>query len=175
MRFTTIASSLFLLATFVVTSSVSAANFYFQANLDGLQEVPPNASPAYGLVDLTLDDTTGAWTITTGTYQDLLGGINGAAIHGPANPGVNAAIITNLTMDTPGAATGTVSGNGVFTPSQVLDLQAEKYYVNLRSSVFPSGEIRGQLLLVPEPSTFVLAGFGIVGFGVLKLRRRKAA
>ncbi len=51
---------------------VHATILNFEVNLDGLQEVPPNASPSFGFADLTLDDSSGLVSMTTGTYQDLL-------------------------------------------------------------------------------------------------------
>jgi hypothetical protein len=44
--------------------------------------------------------------------------------------------------------------------------------MNVHTSVFPGGEIRGQLLLIPEPSTAALLGLG-AGATALALRRRK--
>src|SRR5262245_15720689 len=44
-------------------------------------------------------------------------------------------------------------------------------YLNIHTSMFPGGEIRGQLSPVPEPSSMVLLGSGLVGFIVM--RRRK--
>ena len=151
--------------------SASAAILTFEANLDGLQEVPPNASPAFGQADLTLDTVSGLVTITTGTYQDLLGGatvvtLNDAAI------GFNGPIALALTLDTPGAATGTFSGSGTITAGQVTDMIATNTYINIRSQVFPSGEIRGQLFVVPEPSSVLLACSGIVGLLVVSRRKK---
>lgn len=47
------------------------------------------------------------------------------------------------------------------------------YYVNLHTSVFPGGEIRGQLAPVPEASTYamMLGGLGLVGFMAARRRR----
>jgi hypothetical protein len=45
-------------------------------------------------------------------------------------------------------------------------------YLNVHSSAFPGGEIRGFVSVVPEPSTYALMGTGLIGLGVLARRRR---
>jgi hypothetical protein len=45
-------------------------------------------------------------------------------------------------------------------------------YMNVHTSTFPGGEIRGQLLLVPEPSVGALAGLGAGLMLVWRWRRK---
>jgi uncharacterized protein (TIGR03382 family) len=157
----------------VGTHSASAVVLNFDANFDGLQEVPPNASPAFGFGELTLDTVSGNVTITTGTYQDLLGGASAVTLNGMAGPGVNAPILFALTLDTPGAATGTFSGSGTLGVMAIGGMQAGNTYINIRSQVFPSGEIRGQLFQVtPEPGSIMLAVVGAMGLAAGARRRR---
>lgn len=156
----------------IVAQSASAVTLTFEANLDGLQESPPNASPAFGLGDLTLDTVSGNVTINTGTYQDLLGGATAVTLNGMAGPGTNAGILITLTLDTPGAATGTFSGGGTLGVMAIGGMQAGNTYINIRSQVFPSGEIRGQLFQVtPEPGSIMLAIFGALGLAACTRRR----
>ena len=68
----------------MLSSQASATVFTLQSNLDGLQEVPPNGSPAFGLGDFTLDDSTNTLAVTTGSYQDLLGGSTAVTVNDAA-------------------------------------------------------------------------------------------
>ena len=152
-------------------SGASAVTLQFEANLDALQEVPPNGSPAFGLGDFNLDTTTSNITVTTGSYQVLLGNSTAVTLNDAAL-GFSGPIAITLTLDAPGATTGTFSGSGLLTPTQVADLEAGNFYVNIRSIVVPAGEIRGQLVAVPEPSTAALACVGLIGL-VAASRKRK--
>ena len=57
------------------------------------------------------------------------------------------------------------------TAPQMADLQNGLYYVNVHTSLFPGGEIRGQLGLVPEPGTIVLIGTGALGLLAVARKR----
>ncbi|WP_337174127.1 CHRD domain-containing protein [Paludisphaera sp.] len=48
-------------------------------------------------------------------------------------------------------------------------------YINFHTSQFPGGEIRGQIIFVPEPSSVIALGAGIAGLGLLASRRRRAS
>jgi hypothetical protein len=163
-----------LVAVLAAGRSALATIRSFEANLDGLQEVPPDASPAFGLADVTLNDATGAVSITTGTYQDLLGGSTAVTLNGFAAVGSNASVLITLTLDTPGAATGTFSGGGTLADQAAIDgMIAGNTYINIRSQVFPTGEIRGQVLLTPEPASVAIGT--IFASAVVLSRHKKRA
>ena len=82
-------------------------------------------------------------------------------------------MIHGLTFDF-GVNSGNYSngaGLTTFTAPQMADLINGLYYVNIHSTFRPGGEIRGQILLVPEPSTAALVGLGI---GLLAVVRRRS-
>jgi hypothetical protein len=160
----------FALVLFVCVAGARGAILSFEANLDGLQEVPPNSSPGFGLLDATVNDVSGAFLVTTGTFQDLLGGSTAVTINDAA-VGTNGPIVLVLTLDTPAANTGTFSGGGTLTAPQIADAVAGNLYVNIRSQVFPSGEIRGQLFGTPEPSSLLLFAMASIGFLMIARRR----
>ncbi|HXJ55197.1 MAG TPA: CHRD domain-containing protein [Verrucomicrobiae bacterium] len=134
---------------------------------------------------LTLVGTT--MTIN-GTFSGLSGNSTAAHIHGPSGPfPASASVIYDFTpgglnLATLGSTSGGINGsfelvpkaNGAYTVAQQMaDLNAGQWYVNVHSTTFGGGEIRGQILAVPEPSTWLLAGLGVAS--LLVLRRRQNA
>jgi hypothetical protein len=128
----------------------------YVANLDPFQEVPPHNTPGYGSADLTLSGMTLSIDANTGVYADLLAGASTVRLQDAA-AGMNGPTIVTFTLDTPGNTSGTFEGSGTLTAAQITDLNSNNLYINITDSVFPSGEIRGQIEGVPEPSTFVMA------------------
>jgi hypothetical protein len=149
--------------------SLSHAQGTFEADLAGYQEVPPNSSPGYGDAEFSLSGTT--LTVITGSYTDLLGNSSTVRL-ADAAAGKNGATAYAFTLTSPGTTSGTFTGSDTaLTAQQITDLYAGDLYVNITSTVYPSGEIRGQLELVPEPETIYLIGAGALAF--LSMRRRK--
>jgi len=149
-----------------LVSSLQAATLVFNGVLQGSQENPANASPGTGAVSLTVDSVTRIWSLT-GNFSGLNGNTTAAHIHGPAAPGVNAAVLTSLTP-TLGVTFGSISGAGTFSVSNYNSLVSELLYVNLHTSSFGGGELRAQL--IPEPSAAILGA--VAGLGLLRRRRR---
>lgn len=142
--------------------------------LSSAQEVPPNGSTGSGACTITLDDVTGSVTVT-GNYTGLSGNATAAHIHGPAAVGVNAGIIVGLTPT--GGTTGTLSGGGVLSPANVTNMLNGLTYVNVHSTVFPGGEVRGQIVAsVPALSWEWMAVLGVLAAagGAFVLTRRPA-
>lgn len=126
--------------------SPASAQQYFQANLDGLQVVTPNASPAVGFGCFTLNpDSTLDYQVS---YVGLLGVETSAHIHGPAPAGVNAGVQFAFALGTPKVGTF-----GPLTGAQMSDLMSGLYYVQIHTNLFPGGEIRGQILASGSPCT----------------------
>src|SRR5260221_8574916 len=80
----------------------------------------------------------------TVTFSGLTSAASAAHIHGPGGPGVAAPVIIPLT-GFPATTSGTYSNTFAITPTQVSELTNGLTYVNIHDSVFPGGEIRGQL------------------------------
>jgi hypothetical protein len=66
---------------------------------------------------------------------------------------------------------GTVAGAQA---AFIAGLFSGQTYLNIHTSQFPGGEIRGQLEAVPEPATLLLFSTGLVGaMGVLRKRLKR--
>jgi hypothetical protein len=131
-----------IIAVFLLVISINTNAETFTANLSSSQEVPTNASTATGYARVFLNETTGMINFTV-VFSGLSSNQSGAHIHGPAARGVNASVIINL--GTPGGTSGTITGTAAITPTQITQLRAHQTYLNVHSSNFPNGEIRGQL------------------------------
>ncbi len=151
-------------AGLALTGAAQADIITYEFMMDGLQEVPPVATPGWGECTVQLDTLSGAVTVN-GTFNNLIGNVTAAHIHGAAAPGVNAGVIVGLTPV--GGTSGTISGNGVLTAQQIQDMINGLTYVNVHSVFRPGGEIRGQV--VPAPASLGLIGLG----GLLAARRRR--
>ena len=140
-----------------VTAEGAIVNYNFPIN--GAQEVPPVITPGSGFGQVTLDTLLNQldWNIT---FSGLLGSETAAHFHGPAPVGSNAGVQINLPVGSPKI------GNAILSDLQVTQVLAGLWYVNIHSTQFPPGEIRGQV--IPEPTTL-----GLLLLGGLALLRRK--
>jgi hypothetical protein len=122
------------------TLPAQAEKITLKADLKGTNEVPPNASPATGKAEATLDTETRvlSWKVT---YADLTGPAMGAHFHGPSEAGKNAGIALPFkTVQSP------IEGTATLTDNQAADLLAGKWYANIHTGTNPGGELRGQMM-----------------------------
>jgi len=120
--------------------------------LSGSQEVPPNVSTGLGMLTGTYTDATNTLNINL-SFTGLTGPTTAAHLHGPAVPGVNAGIQIGFTGFPAGVTSGSYANSYVLTAAQETDLLAGLWYVNVHSTLFPGGEIRGQIKEGTLPST----------------------
>jgi len=150
----------------------ASAQWTFQATLLGSNEVGPNASPGtgFGTVVLSADQT----QITVNeSWSGLTAPATASHIHGPAAVGVNAPVLfpfSGVLAATSGSIPQQTFTN--LSALQVSYLFNGLLYMNVHSSTFPGGEIRGQLFLVPEPSTLALVGLGSGAIALRAYRKR---
>lgn len=185
-------TKLLLPAIFALSGLAHASVLVTEANLDGPSESPPNASPGTGFATVTYDSVAHTLTVDV-TFIGLLGTTTASHIHAAtavAGSGT-AGVATQLPFFT-GFPLGVTSGSysHTFDLSDAASLNSSfvtanggtaagaeaalaaalgdgKAYLNIHSSVFGGGEIRGFLVPVPEPGAYALiAGLGLCGFGV---------
>ncbi|QTD46678.1 CHRD domain-containing protein [Ottowia testudinis] len=113
----------------------------FSARLVGTSAVPPSDSAAEGEMVAVLNRNTGLlqWKLS---FNGLSGPVRGANFHSPGMAGEVAQPVLSLGR----FVTSPAEGRAVLTPRQRADLLAGQWYVNLRTTRYPDGEIRGQLI-----------------------------
>ena len=194
------AATALALTALAMPSTANAALTYYLANLDGLTEVPPNASPAGGWAIVGYDDTAHILKLHM-AFLGLLGTTTAAHIHGPtavAGAGTAGVITTtpyfagfpigvtsgtyqvNLDLTSAGSYNpGFLAAQGGVGPAEATFASAlanGKAYLNIHTNLFPGGEIRGFFqLAVPEPASWamMIGGFALVG-GTMRRRVRVA-
>lgn len=129
----------------------SSAQTTYSCFLNGAQEVPANGSPALGSAVVVLNAAQTQVSITC-QFLNLVGTYTASHLHGPAGPAANAGVQIGFV----GAPAGWVFANSnhdgtltnylsAATAAQVTMLNNGTMYVNVHSTSFPGGEIRGQL------------------------------
>lgn len=133
----------------------------FKATMNGASELPTNTSAGTGTFTATLDTATNIFTYDF-TFTGLGTNVTSGHIHGPA--AANASAGTTINFATLAGATFSVgatsgTGRGVSTlnaANQITTtvkgdslqklLFAGLAYVNIHTTAFPAGEIRGQII-----------------------------
>lgn len=124
---------------------LAAAAETFTANLTSAQEVPVNASNARGFARIFLNESAGTISYTI-TFSGLGSNQTASHIHGPAARGVNGPVI--IDTGNTGSTGGTLSGTSPITTAQIALMRSQQTYLNVHSTGFPGGEIRGQIAVL---------------------------
>lgn len=181
----------------------AAAILVYDAELSGPAESPPVASPGVGIATVEID--TDAHTLSVKVeFSGLLGPTSVSHIHCcTAVPGAGTAGVATPTPTFPGFPAGVTAGtyeatfdltdltsfNGAFVTANggtatlaeaalLSGIADGKAYLNIHTTLFPAGEIRGFLTPasdVPEPGAIGLFGLGLIGLAYTQRRRRLSA
>ena len=123
----------------------------FTSLLNGGQEVPETNSNAFGVAFMTLEKDTGTlYYSITFTDDKLVGTETATHFHGPANPGESAAVVFTVSPDVSPLGSPKTGSVGPLTNKQINDLTKGLFYLNIHTSAFSGGEIRGQVLPVSK-------------------------
>ncbi|HET6721848.1 MAG TPA: CHRD domain-containing protein [Chitinophagaceae bacterium] len=185
-----IKKTLLLLIVFFGASYVSSGQVYW-VSLSGPAEAPPNNSPGTGKALITIDAVANTMRVQA-NFSGLLAGVTASHIHAPtAVAGTGTAGVATTLPTFPGFPAGVTAGTydqtfnmllaSSYNPSYVTNnggttatafaalraaISAGKAYLNIHSSMFPGGEIRGFLNLCPTINVSIPDAFALPG-GVL--------
>jgi len=182
-----IKKALLLFIVFLGASYVSSGQIYW-VSLSGPNEVPVNNSPGVGKALVTIDAVANTMRVQA-TFSGLVAGVTASHIHAPtAVAGTGTAGVATTTPTFTGFPSGVTSGTydrtfdmllaSSYNPSFVTNnggtpaaafavlraaIAAGKSYLNIHSTSFPAGEIRGFLNACPIinvsiPDAFALGG-----------------
>lgn len=132
---------------------------------------------------ISFDDVTKMLTINVGWgtghgFTNLTGVATAAHVHGlttsnaPASFLETAGVQFGLTLADNSASAGYISSSYLLNGTQETALFNGQLYINVHTGTNGGGEIRGQLIAVPEPSTYAaLLGAAVLGIALLTRRR----
>jgi CHRD domain-containing protein/PEP-CTERM motif-containing protein len=181
---------------FLLASPIYAAPVEFFATLTGANETPtPTGSPGTGLADVTIDSVAHTLHVHI-TFSGLVAGIIASHIHccGLQTQSLMVATTTPTFLNFPlGVTSGTYDNTldttlaSSFNPAFIgvgtvagaeaalfAGIMAGQAYLNIHTTAFPGGEIRGPLL-TPEPGTLLLLSAGLTGLAHRLWRKRRRA
>ncbi len=173
----------------------NAMEITFEVDLLGSNENPANSSPGVGSAEIVVDTIFKTMSLDI-SFSGLLGNTTATHIHCCQIPPTNAQVATQ-TPSFIGFPLGVTSGtythefdmslassyNSAFITAHggtvdtafadlLAGMLAGMSYLNIHSTMFPGGEIRGALIQVPEPGSLALLGLALAGLAATIGRKK---
>jgi hypothetical protein len=188
-----------VLAVCIPTQSLQAGIVLFNIQgkagfglLPGNENQTINGTPGSGGevgAGISFDDVSNILTLNVGWgsgngFSNLSGNVTAAHIHGPtvasgvASFTQNASVKYGLDGATVGFNNSATNGGWTNTtvnilPGDVAGLLAGQFYLNVHTAANTGGEIRGNLVAVPEPSSVALVALVGVPVVIARMRARR--
>jgi CHRD domain-containing protein len=190
-----VVSALLAAMTFAIAGPAQAVTL-FKAIIENEQEVANPAVPEQGSGGIGVFELNDAMTAlsyditlfgldidglqTPGNVNDNAerfhihaapAGQNGGIVFGMKDPNhdFDDQVINPVTSRITGVWDG-AEGNGTTLAVQLPNLFANRLYFNVHTADYPGGEVRGQILLIPEPAAWMLC---LLGLAPLYLTKRR--
>ncbi len=135
-------ASLVVLGATVFPANADGTRTFIAVINSGQEGVPSNQSNSFGNAHLIFDKTTDELCFSI-SYSALSSAEIAAHFHGPASAGTNAGVLFALP---PGSPKNDCVGP--LSKQQRKDLEKGLFYINVHSTMWPGGEIRGQVLQI---------------------------
>ena len=113
----------------------------FYTDLSPDEESAVTDSPGTGHIEFVLERKTLklSWKLT---YGNLTSPVTSASLHGPQTPGGNAGVVVVLS---PKGGASPIVGEAIINDGVLAYLMSDRLYVNVFTTKFKEGELRGQL------------------------------
>lgn len=187
-----------IIATALASASAAQATItVYNATLSGPNESPPNTSLGTGVATVTIDDVLNTMRVQV-TFEGLTSATTASHIHAATpTPFTGTAGVATTTPTFPGFPLGVTSGtynnlfdllasgtyNSAFISANggtaasaeaalLAAISSGRAYLNIHTTQFGGGEIRGFLVAVPEPASWALMLLGLGAIGMAFRRRR---
>jgi hypothetical protein len=161
-----------LIALLLAVTSVSshATVYALSGTMDPIQATtnPSNTGSGIGTISGLYNDATKSLDYSI-SWSDLTSAVTNMHFHVGA-----VGVPGGVALGIPGPWSSPETGTGItLDATQETDLLAGNWYVNIHTTNFGFGEIRGQVNVapVPEPSSYLLSMVSAAGF--LAFRRRR--
>lgn len=118
-----------------------AAPIKFGCDLSAEEQSAPTESPGKGRADFVLERDTlkFSWVIT---YSGIPSTVTGVRIHGPQLIGTNAGVLIDAGVN---GIASPLKGAAVLDEGQLQFLLSGRMYVNITTTKYKDGELRGQI------------------------------